>query len=179
LWAGDEINAECRNFYSKRRPLCLKSLGRSAALRLQRWPGRLAEHASRLLGIYSSSGESPEALAKAKTLGVTNYEEDAKAGGGGAQQKVLVDNDTVRVNLVSFKKGFIRPGGLMRKNDQLLVYLDEGQFTLIKTGNNTPVAKPNSQRLLPGSSVFHSRGSIVSESLIDQDYRVLFIEMKK
>jgi hypothetical protein len=132
-----------------------------------------------LKGIYSSSGESPEALAKAKTLGVTNYEEDAKAGGGGAQQKVLVDNDTVRVNLVSFKKGFIRPGGLMRKNDQLLVYLDEGQFTLIKTGNNTPVAKPNSQRLLPGSSVFHSRGSIVSESLIDQDYRVLFIEMKK
>ncbi len=130
-------------------------------------------------GIYSSSGETPEALAKAKTLGVTKYEDDAKVGGGGAEQKVLVDNDVVRVNLVSFKKGFVRPGGMMRKNAQLLVYLDEGQFTLTKTGNNTPMEKPNSQRLLPGSSVFHHRGSIVSESRIDEDYRVLFVEMKK
>jgi len=130
-------------------------------------------------GIYASSGETPEALARAKTLGVTKYEDDAKVGGGGAEQKVLVDNDTVRVNLVSFKKGFVRPGGLMRKNHQLLVYLDEGQFTLTKTGNNTPVEKPNSQRLLPGSSVFHYRGSVVSESRIDEDYRVLFVEMKK
>lgn len=130
-------------------------------------------------GIYASAGESPEALAKAKTLGVTKYEDDAKVGGGGAEQKVLLDNDVVRVNLVSFKKGFIRPGALLRKNHQMLVYLDEGRFTIQKSGNNTPVAKPNPQRLLPGSSVFHYRDSIVSESHIDEDYRVLFVEMKK
>ncbi len=132
-----------------------------------------------LKGIYSSSGESPEALAKAKTLGVTKYEDEAHTGGGGAEQKVLVDNDVVRVNLVSFKKGFVRPGALLRKNNQLLVYLDQGQFTITKSGNNTPVAKPNPQRLMPGSSVFHYRDSIVSESHIDEDYRVLFVEMKK
>ena len=84
-----------------------------------------------------------------------------------------IDNDVVRVNLVSFKKGFMRAGGLRRKNNQLLVYLDQGQFTL--TGNG----KPNTQRLMPGSSVFHYRDSIVSESHIDEDYRVLFVEMKK
>ena len=126
-----------------------------------------------LKGIYSSGGESPEALAKAKALPITKYEDDAHVGGGGADQKVLVDNDVVRVNLVSFKKGFMRAGGLRRKNNQLLVYLDQGQFTL--TGNG----KPNTQKLVPGSSVFHYRDSIVSESHIDEDYRVLFVEMKK
>jgi hypothetical protein len=134
---------------------------------------------SDMKGFYGGSGETPEARAKAKTLGVTKYEDDAKVGGGGADQTVLVDNDVVRVNLVSFKKGFVRPGAQLRKHDQLLVYLDQGAFTIQKTGNQTPVAKPEPQRLLPGSSVFHYRDTVVSESRIDEDYRVLFIEMKK
>ncbi len=130
-------------------------------------------------GIYGGNGETPELRARAKTLGVTQYEDDAKVGGGGAEQVVLVDNDVVRVNLVSFKKGFTRPGALLRKNDQLLVYVDKGAFTIQKSGNKTPVEKPEPQRLLPGSSVFHYRDTVVSESHIDEDYRVLFIEMKK
>lgn len=134
---------------------------------------------SDLKGFYAGNGETPEARAKARTLGVTTYEDEAKVGGGGADQRVLVDNDVVRVNLVSFKKGFVRPGARLRKHDQLLVYVDQGAFTIQKTGNGTPVAKPVPQRLLPGSSVFHYRDTIVSESRIDEDYRVLFIEMKK
>lgn len=132
-----------------------------------------------LKGIYASNGETPEARARARTQGVTQYEDDGKVGGGGADQTVLLDNDVVRVNLVSFKKGFTRPGAVLRRNDQMLVYVDQGAYTITKTGNKTSVAQPRPSRLAPGSSVFHYRDTIVSESHIDEDYRVLFIEMKK
>lgn len=129
--------------------------------------------------INGFSGENAEARARDKAFGITQYEDEKKVGGGGASEKVLVDNDAIRVNLVSFKKGFIRPGSLLRRNDQLLVYVDEGQYTILKSGDGKPLPNPHPSHEPPGSSVFHYADTVVTENHIDNDYRVLFIEVKK
>jgi hypothetical protein len=118
-------------------------------------------------------GETTEQMAAAAKRGVTAVEEDATVGGHGAPQKLLIDNDVVRVNLVAFKKGFKRTGGMKRKYHQMLVYVDRGAYSLLNT--DTPM--PN--RLAPGSIVFHRKDSIISNTQIDEDYRVLFVDMKK
>jgi len=125
-----------------------------------------------------SQGETPEAMAIAAKLGVTAYEADNEVGGHGAPQKILIDNDVVRVNLVAFKKDFKRSGGMKRRYDQLLVYVDQGAYTLL-TANGKAIENPPSHKVAPGSSVFHRRESVLNDTRIDQDYRVLFIEMKK
>ena len=48
--------------------------------------------------------------------------------GGGAPARALIDNERVRVNLVSFSKDFIRPGNLRRRYDTVIVYLDDGKL---------------------------------------------------
>jgi hypothetical protein len=141
-------------------------------------PLQLATEDKSGIGVYSSAGESPEAMARAAALKIQNYEPEDQEGGMGAPQKTLIDNDKIKVNLVAFKKGFIRPGGVKRRYDTLLVYVDPGRYTIVKRGNGEPVANPTPSKLAPGSSVFHHRDSVVSENRIDEDYRVLFIEMK-
>ena len=128
--------------------------------------------------IAYSGGETPEVLAKQAQMGITKYEPESAVGGDGAPEKTLIDNDVLRVNLVAFKKGFKRPGGMKRKNDQLLVYIDQGAYSLL-TNAGKPNAKPISHRPAPGSAIFHRRDSIISDTRIDDDYRVLFIEFKK
>jgi hypothetical protein len=130
------------------------------------------------VGIFGGKGETPEQLKEAAALGITAYEAEATEGGGGAAQKTLIDNDAVKVILVDFKKGFVRPGGVKRRYNTLLVYVDPGRYTIVKRANNVPVANPTPDKLAPGSAVFHRKESIVSESHIDEDYRVLFVEMK-
>jgi hypothetical protein len=142
-------------------------------------PLALAPNTGSGVGIWASAGETPEQMKRSAALNVQAYEPEDKEGGGGAPQKTIIDNDKVKVNLVSFKKGFVRPGGVKRRYDTLLVYVDPGRFTITKSGAGTPVAEPRPQRLAPGSSVFHNKESIVSEIHVDEDYRVLFIEMKK
>jgi hypothetical protein len=115
---------------------------------------------------------------------VTAYEKEGEAGGCGAPEKVIVDNEVVRVNLVSFPKDFVRCGGVKRRNHQLLVYLDPGDFTLTRSGATGEPMKAEAngrqrQPLPPGSAVFHARDSVVSESHINNAYRILFVEMKK
>ncbi len=128
-------------------------------------------------GLYAGQGESPETLKTQAGYGVKDYEDPAKEGGGGAAQKTLIDNDAVKVILVDFKKGFVRPGGVKRRYNTLLVYVDPGRYTITK-GAGQPTANPRPAKLAPGSAVFHRKESIVSESHIDEDYRVLFVEMK-
>jgi len=130
-------------------------------------------------GVYVGKGEDAEAMKRAAAAGIKDYEPDGKEGGLGAPQKTLIDNAAMKVNLVAFKKGFVRPGNVKRKYNTLLVYVDQGRFTITRSGGATaPNAKPVSQNLAPGSSVFHWKESIVSESRIDEDYRVLFVMMK-
>ena len=130
-------------------------------------------------GLYVGQGENAAAMERAAKMGITKYEDEDKEGGGGAPQKTLIDNDSVKVNLVAFKKGFIRPGGVKRRYDSLLVYLDNGDHTILAGGGGPRNPNPVMQHLLPGSAVFHLKDSIVPESRIDQDYRVLFIMMKR
>lgn len=128
--------------------------------------------------ITAYPGESPEVRARAKTFGITKYEDDDKVGGAGAEQRVLIDNEVVRVNLVSFKKGFTRSGGLLRKNDQMVVFVDQGDYTMTRRGD-TNQASSLKGRPAPGSTNFHYADTILSELHIDGDYRALFIELKK
>jgi hypothetical protein len=130
-------------------------------------------------GVYVGHGENAEAMARAGKLGITKFEDEDKEGGGGAPQKTLIDNDAVKVNLVAFKKGFVRAGGVRRRYDTLLVYIDRGDHTILASGAGQKIANPVMQRLLPGSAVFHLKDSVVPESRIDEDYRVLFIMMKR
>ncbi len=55
--------------------------------------------------------------------------------GGGAPMRVLIENNKLRVNLISFPKGFSRSGGSKRRLDQLIVYLEPGDFS---TGGGAP-----------------------------------------
>ncbi len=122
-----------------------------------------------------------DVLAVAPRLGITEYEQLDQAGGCGAPEKNLLDNDLVRVDLVSFPTGFDRCGKLKRRYNQLLVYIDEGDYTITWNGvmgKEVPVADQKHSHLAPGSAVYHPKDSVVSVSHIDQAYRVLFIQMK-
>ena len=131
------------------------------------------------VGIHAYSGEDAATRAREKAFPVTAYEDESKVGGGGAPEKTLVDNDSLRVHLVEYKKGYIRPGSVRRRNDQLLVYIDEGQYTTLKAGDGRPLPNPRPSHEPPGSSVFHWADTVVTENRIDNDYRVLYIEVKK
>ena len=141
-------------------------------------PLQLASQDRTGVGIYASKGESPEMMQKEAALNVSSYEPEDKEGGGGAYQKTLVDNDKVKVILVDYKKGFKRPGGMKRRYNTLLVYITPGRYTITSTGANTPVKQEVASKLAPGSAVFHYKDSIVSGLRVDEDYRVMYVEMK-
>lgn len=135
-----------------------------------------------LVASQVQAADPDPALAIAKRLNITAYEDDAKVGGGGAPQKVLVDNDVARVNLVSFPANFDRAGKLKRRYNQLLVYIDESDYTITwngVVGESIPKEKQKPSKLPPGSAVYHPRESVVSDSHIGHAYRVVFVEMKK
>jgi hypothetical protein len=54
---------------------------------------------------------------------------------------------------------------MKRRHDVLLVYVDQGRYSGVRLG--------------VGSTVFHRKDSIVSPIHIDEDYRVLYIYMKR
>ena len=76
-----------------------------------------------MAGIGAGLVLSPHVMAAAAV-----YETDV---GGGAPTRVLIDNNRLRVTLVTFQKGFTRPGGVLRRADTLIAYIDPGDF---KTG---------------------------------------------
>src|SRR5262249_1568082 len=86
-------------------------------------PLQLASEDRTGVGIYTSKGETPEVMQQEAALNISSYEPEDKEGGGGAYQKTLVDNDKVKVILVDYKKGFIRPGAMKRRYNTLLVYI--------------------------------------------------------
>jgi hypothetical protein len=140
-------------------------------------PLQLATSIESGVGIYADPGETPAMMKQEAELNVQQYEPEDKEGGGGAYQKTLIDNDKVKVILVDYKKGFVRASGFKRRYDTALIYVDPGRYTITKVGANTPV-KMAPHKLAPGSVVFHRKDSITSEIHVDQDYRVLYVEMK-
>src|SRR4051812_4701189 len=129
----------------------------------------------------SAEGREAAGAALAAKLGITAFD-DGVAGGGGAPEKVLIDNDLVRVNLVSFPAGFDRPGKVMRRYTQVAVYIDQADFTITwngPTGEAVPADKQKPTRTPQGGASFHAKNSLVSDTHVGAAYRAIFIEMKK
>jgi hypothetical protein len=66
--------------------------------------------------------------------------------GGGAPEKTLLENDALRVTLISFPAGFHRDGGERRPYDTLIAYVDEGDFKIVPRAGapkGAPRAKSN------------------------------------
>jgi len=114
--------------------------------------------------------------------------------GNGAPTRVLLDNDTLRVTLVSFPKGFKREGGLRRRMEQLIVYVDDGEFKVIPQpgaeraprstgrGPESPITLEGevSRGLHPkGTIAWHPKDSLTPTLVTSRAYRALYIEMKK
>jgi hypothetical protein len=115
--------------------------------------------------------------------------------GGGAPTRVLLDNDTMRVTLVSFPAGFRREGGMKRRLEQLIVYVDDGEFKIVPPADAKP--NPNAGKRGPESPVtldggatkngmhpkgtvaWHPKGSLTPTLVTGGAYRALYIETKK
>ena len=115
--------------------------------------------------------------------------------GGGAPTRVLLNNDSMRVTLVSYPSGFKREGGLRRRMEQLIVYVDDGDFKVVPRPGAKP--NPNAGQRGPESSItlegelakngFHPKGttawhpkdSLTPSLVTTRAYRALYIETKK
>ena len=124
--------------------------------------------------------------------------------GGGAPTKVLLDNSKMRVTLITFQKGTVRQGDMQRRADQLIVYLDDGDFKTVPR----PGAAPNPNRGprptgpvtcdpikdcgpirldgMPsanphalGTIAWHPEGSLTPTLQVNSTYRALYVELKK
>jgi hypothetical protein len=139
--------------------------------------------------LFNSNVEAAAALnasenagALAAKLGIAAYEADGAAGGAGAPQKVLIDNDIVRVNLVSFPAGFNRIGKVKRRYNQVAVYIDQSDFTITwngSTGEDVPADKQRATKTPQGNVSFHAKDSLVSDTHVNSAYRAIFVEMKR
>lgn len=117
--------------------------------------------------------------------------------GGDAPTKVLIDNDKVKVSLVSFSKGFVREGGQKRAQDQVIVWLDEGDYTVPprpgapprpQSANERPQKGPESAIAPDGSVVrgvhpmgtvvWHPKDSTTPTMQINKAFRSIYIELK-
>jgi hypothetical protein len=138
-----------------------------------------------LAGAASGVFLSPHVLAAAAALP------------GEPPTKTLIDNDKIQVNLVSFPKGFRREGGAPRPYDQLIVYLDPGDFKVIPRPGAAPPTNPAAAGLRTpespigldgevsknphqlGTSTWHPKGSMTPTLVTNAAYRALYIEIKK
>jgi hypothetical protein len=116
--------------------------------------------------------------------------------GGKVPLTVLIDNDKVRVSLLTFPPGYERAGHLRRRSDQLIVYLDDaaprapmgeqpGQPVHCGPINQDcgPVTPdgtaPAANALEPRGTVsWRPRGNDAGPFRIAKGYRALYIELK-
>lgn len=113
----------------------------------------------------------------------------------GAPKRVLIDNDSMTVTLVSFPEGFKREGGFKRRAEQLIVYVDDGEFKTVPRPGAAP--NPNAGKRGPespitpegevsrggvhprGTVAWHPKDSMTGTLQIGRAYRALYIELKK
>jgi len=124
--------------------------------------------------------------------------------GGKVPLTVLIDNDKVRVNLLTFPTGYERSAHFKRRSDQLIVYLDEGQLERLPDptgpaspggappaqtapcdpvhqacGSSTPDGSAPSDGLEPrGSLNWRLKGAYAPPIRVVKGYRALYIELK-
>lgn len=73
-------------------------------------------------------GLAATAVSSALSVGAAAAQTGDELYGGRVPLQVLIDNDKVRVNLISFPLGYRRTQHFSRRSDQIVVYLDDGQF---------------------------------------------------
>jgi len=115
------------------------------------------------------------ASAAAPAAADIKYEEQV---GGGAPFKVLLDNDTVRATLISMPKGHMRQGGVKRKLDQLLVYIDDAKYSHLATPG-TQFDKESQSVAPAGKITWHDKDTTIGTIRIDEPYRVMYVEIKR
>jgi hypothetical protein len=123
---------------------------------------------------------------------------EAARPSGDAPTKVLIDNDQVRVSLVSFPTGFDRAGGMKRDYDQVIVFLDDGDYTIPprpgatpRPPSSTPPQRGPESSITPngdvvvagvhpqGTVAWHPKGSANMHMQINKAFRQMYIEIKK
>lgn len=115
--------------------------------------------------------------------------------GGKVPLTVLIDNNKVRVNLLTFPQGYERSQHFTRRSDQLIVYLDDttprsnateppgqavscGPITQ-DCGPVTPAGTAPANGLEPRGSVsWRPKGSDAAPFRVAKGYRALYIELK-
>ena len=113
--------------------------------------------------------------ARAAAAADVKYEEQI---GGGAPVKVLQDNDVLRATLITFPKGQIRDGGVKRKLDQVLIYIDDAKFTHLPMAG-TPFDKESQTVMKAGQITYHDKDTVVGKLRVDEPYRVMYVEIKR
>jgi len=125
--------------------------------------------------------------------------------GGGAPTKILIDNDMIRANLVSFPTGFIRAGGYRRRLDTVIAYVDDAelkdvgpsqkQFDVVQQldahpdaiaqcppikdcDSVAPTGKWAKGPTVRGTVAWHQQDGYVERIQIGKAYRALYIELK-
>lgn len=98
--------------------------------------------------------------------------------GGGAPIQVLVDNDVLKATLISFPKGHTRQGGVKRRLDQILVYIDKANYKHLPTPGARDFPDENSI-VEPGRVTFHRKDTVVGTIVVNEPYRVIYVEVKK
>ncbi len=120
--------------------------------------------------------------------------------GAGAPTRVLLDNASLRVTLISYPAGFKREGGMRRRLEQLIVYVDDGDFKVIPRpgARPNPNFRPGAGTIGPQSSItpegtlaeghpnhprgtiaWHPRDSLTPSIETTRAYRALYIEFKR
>jgi len=124
--------------------------------------------------------------------------------GGKVPLTVLIDNDKVRVNLLTFPSGYQRTGHFERRSDQLIVYLDDAQLQRLPDptapanqgnehggqaaqcdpvhqgcGSVTPDGSAPADGMEPrGSLNWRAKGAYAPPIRVVRGYRALYIELK-
>lgn len=88
--------------------------------------------------------------------------------------RVLVDNDKVRVRLLSYPAGYEGSAQLPRHVDQLLVYLDEAQVR--GAPDSQPPGQPETRA--SGSVSWLSRNAALAPIHVESAFRVVDVELK-
>lgn len=113
--------------------------------------------------------------------------------GAGAPEVVLLDNDKVKITVVSFPEGFVRTGGMKRKYDEVFVYLDPGDVTVTMPPGGTGAVpgsidtydiglngKRDDTKPHPvGTIAWRSKGIAYPTVKGNKAYRMMYFEFKK
>ena len=105
----------------------------------------------------------------------TKYEEQV---GGGAPTKVMFENDVLKATLITMPKGHIRQGGVKRKLDQILIYIDPAKYSHLPTPG-TQFDKESQSVVEAGKITWHDKDSTVGTIRVDEPYRVMYVEIKR